>query len=161
VTANDVALAEASDATIVAFNVRPDANARDAIEEAGVDLRSYRIIYEAIEDVERAVKGLLAPEFEEVTLGEAEVREIFKVPRVGFVFGCFVTNGEVRRDARVRVVREGVIVAEDRIASLRRFKDDVREVSTGYECGIGLQNFQDVKAGDVFEVFEQREVERV
>jgi translation initiation factor IF-2 len=161
VTANDVALAEASDATIVAFNVRPDANARDAIEETGVDMRSYRIIYEAIEDIELAVKGLLAPEFQEVTLGEAEVREVFKVPRSGFVFGCMVTSGEVRRDATVRVVREGVIVAEDKIDSLRRFKDDVREVSTGYECGIGLRNFQDVKVGDVLEAFEQREVERV
>jgi translation initiation factor IF-2 len=161
VTANDVALAEASDATIVAFNVRPDANARDAIDEAGVDLRSYSIIYEAIEDVERAVKGLLAPEFQEIVLGEAEVREIFKVPRAGFVFGCFVTNGEVRRDAQVRVVREGVVVADDRIDSLRRFKDDVREVSSGYECGIGLDRFQDVKVGDILEAYEQREVERV
>ena len=161
VTANDVALAEASDATLVAFNVRPDANARDAIEEAGIDLRTYSIIYEAIEDIERAVKGMLAPEFEEVTLGEAEVREIFKVPRVGFVFGSFVTDGEIRRDANVRVVREGVVVADDEVVSLKRFKDDVREVSAGYECGIGLRNFQDVKVGDVFEVYEQREIERV
>ncbi|HEX2026546.1 MAG TPA: translation initiation factor IF-2, partial [Nitriliruptorales bacterium] len=161
VTANDVALAEASDATIVAFNVRPDANARDAIDRSGVDLRSYRIIYEAIEDIERAVKGMLAPEFQEVTLGEAEVREIFRVPRAGFVFGAMVTNGEIRRGGRVRVVREGVVVAEDRIASLRRFKDDVRDVSAGYECGIGLDRFQDVKVGDLFEVFEQREVQRV
>ncbi|MGH3442664.1 MAG: translation initiation factor IF-2, partial [Nitriliruptorales bacterium] len=160
VTKGDVGLAETSDAIIVAFNVRPDANAREALEASGVDLRTYRIIYEAIEDIELAVKGLLAPEFREVTLGEAEVREIFKVPRVGFVFGCFVTSGEVRRDAKIRVVREGVVVAEDELASLRRFKDDVREVSQGYECGIGLQKFQDVKVGDVLEAFEEREVER-
>ncbi|MDP9021356.1 MAG: translation initiation factor IF-2, partial [Actinomycetota bacterium] len=161
VTANDVTLAEASDATIVAFNVRPDANAREAIEQSGVDLRSYRIIYEAIEDIERALKGMLGPEVHEVVLGEAEVREIFRVPRAGFVFGCMVTDGEVRRGSNVRVVREGVVVADDRIESLRRFKDDVREVSSGYECGIGLARFQDVKSGDVLEAYEQREVERV
>ncbi|MBW3578671.1 MAG: translation initiation factor IF-2 [Actinobacteria bacterium] len=161
VTANDVTLAEASDATIVAFNVRPDANAREAIERSGVDLRSYRIIYEAIEDIERALKGMLGPEVREVVLGEAEVREIFRVPRAGFVFGCMVTDGEVRRGSSVRVVREGVVVADDRVESLRRFKDDVREVSAGYECGIGLARFQDVKSGDVLEVYEAREVERV
>jgi translation initiation factor IF-2 len=122
-------------------------------------VRTYRIIYEAIEDIERAVKGLLAPEFREEIIGEAEVREIFKTPR-GFVFGCMVTKGEVRREAGVRVVREGVVVAEDRMTSLRRFKDDVREVREGFECGIGLDKFQDVKVGDVIEAFETVEVER-
>ncbi|MBW3562341.1 MAG: translation initiation factor IF-2 [Actinobacteria bacterium] len=161
VTANDVRLAEASDAMIVAFNVRPDANARAAIDESGVDLRTYSIIYEAIEDIERRLMGLLGPEIHTVELGQAEVREIFKVPRVGFVFGSYVTEGDIKRDAQVRVVREGVVVAEDIVASLKRFQDDVREVSSGYECGIGLRNFQDVKVGDVFEVFEQREVARV
>ncbi|MFN2556684.1 MAG: translation initiation factor IF-2 [Nitriliruptorales bacterium] len=161
VTENDVTLAEASDGIIVAFNVRPDANAREAIERSGVDVRTYRIIYEAIEDIERAVKGLLAPEMEEVNIGQAEVRQIFRVPRVGFVFGSFIRDGELRRGVPVRVVREGVVVAEDRVASLRRFKDDVREVAAGYECGIGLERFQDVKVGDVLEAFEQREVERV
>ncbi|MDX1658776.1 MAG: translation initiation factor IF-2 [Nitriliruptorales bacterium] len=161
VTLSDARLAEASDAIVVAFNVRPDANARDEIESSGVDVRTYSIIYEAIEDIERAVKGLLGPEFEEQVLGEAEVREIFKVPRVGFVFGCMVTDGEVRRDASVRVIRDGVVVADDEIASLKRFQDDVREVSQGYECGIGLAKFQDVKEGDVFEVYETVEIERV
>jgi translation initiation factor IF-2 len=160
ITQGDVRLAEASDAIIVAFNVRPGANAREEIDRSGVDVRTYRIIYEAIEDIERAVKGLLAPEFREQVLGEAEVREVFKVPRVGFVFGCMVTRGEIRRDAGVRVVREGVVIAEDKMSSLRRFKDDVREVREGFECGIGLDRFQDVKEGDVFEVYETVEVER-
>jgi translation initiation factor IF-2 len=160
ITQGDVRLAEASDAIIVAFNVRPGANAREEIDRSGVDVRTYRIIYEAIEDIERAVKGLLAPEFREVVLGEAEVREIFKTPK-GFVFGCMVLKGEIKRDAGVRVVREGVVVAEDHMSSLRRFKDDVREVREGFECGIGLQRFQDIKEGDVFEVYETVEVERV
>jgi translation initiation factor IF-2 len=160
ITQGDVRLAEASDAIIVAFNVRPGANAREEIERSGVDVRTYRIIYEAIEDIERAVKGLLAPEFREQVVGEAEVREIFKVPRIGFVFGSMVTRGEIKRDAGVRVIREGVVVAEDKMSSLRRFKDDVREVREGFECGIGLEKFQDVKEGDVFEVYETVEVER-
>jgi translation initiation factor IF-2 len=160
ITQGDVRLAEASDAIIVAFNVRPGANAREEIDRTGVDVRTYRIIYEAIEDIERAVKGLLAPEFREQVLGEAEVREIFKTPK-GFVFGCMVVKGEIQRDAGVRVIREGVVVAEDKMSSLRRFKDDVREVREGFECGIGLQRFQDIKEGDVLEVYETVEVERV
>jgi translation initiation factor IF-2 len=159
ITQGDVRLAEASDAIIVAFNVRPGANAREEIDRSGVDVRTYRIIYEAIEDIERAVKGLLAPEFREQVVGEAEVREIFKVPKA-FVFGCMVTRGEIKRDAGVRVIRDGVVVAEDTMTSLRRFKDDVREVREGFECGIGLAKFQDVKEGDVFEVYETVEVER-
>ena len=160
ITQGDVRLAEASDAIIVAFNVRPGANARDEIDRSGVDVRTYRIIYEAIEDIERAVKGLLAPEFREQVIGEVEVREIFKVPRAGFVFGCMVTRGEIQRDAGVRVIREGVVIAEDKMTSLRRFKDDVREVREGFECGIGLEKFQDVKTGDVFEAYVTVEVAR-
>jgi len=159
ITQGDVRLAEASDAIIVAFNVRPGANAREEIDRSGVDVRTYRIIYEAIEDIERAVKGLLAPEFREEIVGEAEVREIFKTPK-GFVFGCMVIKGEVRRDAGVRVIREGVVVAEDTMTSLRRFKDDVKEVREGFECGIGLAKFQDVKEGDILEAFETVEVAR-
>jgi translation initiation factor IF-2 len=159
ITQGDVRLAEASDAIIVAFNVRPGANAREEIDRSGVDVRTYRIIYEAIEDIERAVKGLLAPEFREQVVGEAEVREIFKIPKA-FVFGCMVTRGEIKRDAGVRVIRDGVVIAEDTMTSLRRFKDDVREVREGFECGIGLAKFQDVKEGDVFEVYETVEVER-
>ncbi|HVM00959.1 MAG TPA: translation initiation factor IF-2 [Egibacteraceae bacterium] len=160
VTENDVSLAEASDAIIIAFNVRPEANARSAIEESGVDLRLYSIIYQAVEDIERAVRGMLAPEYEEVVTGRAQVRELFRVPRAGFVFGCYVTEGVLRRNAPVRVVRDGVVVAEDTITSLRRFKEDVTEVATGYECGAGLDRFQDVKVGDEFEAFERREVAR-
>jgi translation initiation factor IF-2 len=160
ITQQDVRLAEASDAIIVGFNVRPGAKAREEIEQAGIDVRLYSIIYEAIEDIERAVKGLLGPEFEERVVGEAEVREVFKVPRAGFVFGCMVTRGEIKRSAKVRVIRDGIVIAEDEIESLRRFKDAVNEVREGFECGIGLDRFQDIKEGDVFEVFETVEVER-
>jgi translation initiation factor IF-2 len=160
VTEGDVGLAETSSAIIIAFNVRPDANARRAIDESGVDLRQYSIIYKAVEDIENAVKGLLAPEYEEVVTGRAEVREVFRVPKAGFVFGCYVTEGSLRRNASVRVVRDSVVVAADRVASLRRFKDDVTEVAAGYECGVGLDRFQDVKAGDEFESYEEREVAR-
>ena len=160
VNENDVNLAETSDAIIIAFNVRPEANARTAIDESGVDLRQYSIIYKAVEDIERAVKGLLAPEFEEVVEGRAEVREVFRVPRAGFVFGSYVTEGTLRRGASVRVIRDGVVVADDAISSLRRFKDDVTEVATGYECGVGLDKFADIKVGDEFEMYTEREVER-
>jgi translation initiation factor IF-2 len=160
VNENDANLAETSNAIIIAFNVRADANARQAIDRSGVDLRQYSVIYQAVEDIENAVRGLLAPEFEEVTTGRAQVRDSFKVPRVGFVFGCYVTEGELRRGRTLRVVRDGVVVATDTIGSLRRFKEDVTEVATGYECGVGLDKFQDVKVGDEFEVFESREVAR-
>jgi len=159
VTVDDVNFAEASEAIVIAFNVRPEANARQAIEESGIDLRQYSVIYKAVEDIERAVAGMLAPEFEEVVTGRAEVREIFKIPR-GFVFGCYVTEGTVRRNSTLRVVRDSVVVAEDKVASLRRFTDDVTEVASGYECGVGLERFQDIKVGDEFELYEEREVDR-
>jgi translation initiation factor IF-2 len=161
VTENDVSLAEASSAVIIAFNVRPEANARRAVEDSGVDLRHYSVIYEVVEDIERAAKGLLGPTYEEVTTGRIEVREVFKVPRAGYVLGSYVTEGSVKRHASARVIRDGAIVAEDTVNSLRRFKDDVTEVASGYECGIGLAKFQDVKVGDEVEVLEQREVARV
>ncbi len=160
ISQGDVRLAEASDAIIVAFNVRPGPNVREEIARTGVDVRTYRIIYEAIEDIEMAVKGLLAPEQREQVLGEAEVRELFRVPRIGVVSGCMVTQGVVRREAKVRVVRDGVVLVEDTMNSLRRFKDDVKEVAQGFECGIGLEKFQDVKVGDVIEAFEVVEVAR-
>ncbi len=160
ITQGDVRLADASDAIIVAFNVRPAPGVREEIQRSGVDVRTYRIIYEAIEDIEAAVKGLLAPERREQVLGEAEVRELFKVPRIGVVAGCMVTQGVVRRDAKVRVVRDGVVLVEDDLDSLRRFKDDVREVAQGFECGIGLERFKDLKVGDVIEAFEVIEVAR-
>ena len=160
VTTDDVVLAEASNAIIIAFNVRPESNARHAIEESGVDLRQYSIIYKAIEDIEAAIKGMLAPDIEEVVLGRATVREVFKVPRAGFVFGSYITDGVLRRNTSVRVIRDGVVVADDQIASLRRFKDDVAEVATNYECGVGLTNFQDIKVGDEFECYTEQEVAR-
>ena len=160
ISQGDVRLAEASDAIIVAFNVRPGPNVREEIARSGVDVRSYRIIYEAIEDIASAVKGLLAPEQREQVLGEAEVRELFRVPRIGVVSGCMVTSGVVRREAKVRVVRDGVVLVEDTMSSLRRFKDDAKEVAQGFECGIGLDKFQDVKVGDVIEAFEIIEVAR-
>ncbi len=160
ISQGDVRLAEASNAIIVAFNVRPGTNVREEIARTGVDVRTYRIIYEAIEDIELAVRGMLAPEQREQVLGEAEVREIFRVPKIGVVSGCMVTQGVVRREAKVRLVRDGVVLVEDTMSSLRRFKDDVKEVAQGFECGIGLEKFQDVKVGDVIEAFEIIEVAR-
>ncbi|HXF73621.1 MAG TPA: translation initiation factor IF-2 [Actinomycetota bacterium] len=160
ITESDIQLALASRAIVVGFNVRPDAQARELAEREGVDVRLYRVIYEAIDDVKQALSGLLKPKEEEVELGRAEVRATFRVPRVGVVAGCYVLSGKVERNARARLVRDGVVVWQGRIASLRRFKEDVREVAEGYECGIGLENFQDVKEGDVIEAFEVREVAR-
>ena len=127
----------------------------------GVEIRTYEIIYQVLEDIENAMLGLLAPEFEEVVTGEAEVREIFRVPRVGAVAGCYVLNGTITRGAKVRFLREGTIIWKGAISSLRRFKDDVREVQSGFECGIGLSDFQDLKPGDIIETYEDREIPRV
>jgi translation initiation factor IF-2 len=160
VTKSDVELAQADEAVVIGFNVRPDANAREIIEREGVDVRLYRVIYQAVDDVKQAMSGLLAPEQQEASLGEAEVRATFRVPRLGMVAGCYVTRGTLTRGARARLVRDGTVVYEGRIGSLRRFKDDVREVAEGFECGVGLENYQDVKEGDVLEAFEIREVAR-
>jgi translation initiation factor IF-2 len=160
ITESDVLLAKASQAIVVGFHVRPDANARAAAEREKVDIRTYRVIYDAIEDVRAALEGLLAPEKKEVVLGEAQVLQIFKISGVGTIAGCLVRTGVIRRGARIRVVREGVVVYEADIASLKRFKDDVREVKEGLECGIGVQGFNDVKVGDVLEAFRVEEVAR-
>jgi translation initiation factor IF-2 len=160
ITESDIDLAMASSAIVVGFNVRPDAKARELAEREGVDVRLYRVIYDAIDDIRDAVSGLLKPEERETELGRAEVRAIFRVPRLGVVAGCMVVQGTILRGSRARVVRDGVVAYEGRIGSLRRFKDDVREVAEGYECGIGIENFQDVKEGDVIEAFEVREVAR-
>ncbi len=160
ITESDVLLAKASQAIIVGFHVRPDANARTAAEREKVDIRTYRVIYDAIEDVRAALEGLLAPEKKEVVLGEAQVLQTFKISGVGTIAGCMVKSGMIRRGARIRVVREGVVVYENEIASLKRFKDDVREVKEGLECGIGVQGFNDVKVGDVLEAFRVEEVAR-
>jgi len=160
ITASDLMLAEASDAIVYGFNVRPDAGARKAAKQAGIDIRTFAVIYELLEDVEALLVGELAPEEVEVFLGVASVRAVFRAPRFGFVAGCHVTEGEIRRSARVRLVRDGVVIYTGRVASLRRFKDDVASVATGFECGIGLDNFRDIKEGDTIESFEVREVAR-
>ncbi|MGI6604191.1 MAG: translation initiation factor IF-2 [bacterium] len=158
ITESDVMLAAASGAIIIGFNVRPEGKAAKAAEDEKIDLRLYRIIYDAIDDIKAAMKGLFAPKFREVSLGRAEVRALFHVPRAGTVAGCYVTEGKFTRDAEVRLVRDGVVVYEGRLSSLRRFKDDVREVASGYECGMGLENYQDIKEGDVIEAFKMEEV---
>jgi len=160
VTETDVVLAEATNALIFGFNVRPDAKARRAASDAGIEIRTYRIIYELLDDVEAILVGRLSPEEIERLLGSAEVRETFRAPRFGLVAGSYVTEGEINRGARVRLVRNGVVVYDGSIGSLRRFKDDVRSVATGFECGIGLDNFRDIKEGDILESYEVREVAR-
>ncbi|HEY7195839.1 MAG TPA: translation initiation factor IF-2 [Gaiellaceae bacterium] len=160
ITENDVMLASASDAIVVGFNVRPNAEARALAEREGVELRTYRVIYQLTEEIEQALVGMLRPEQVEETLGEAEVRALFRASRVGVIAGSYVTNGVIRRGANVRVVREGAVVYETTIASLKRFKDDVREVQAGFECGILLDGFNDVKEGDVLEAYETREIVR-
>jgi translation initiation factor IF-2 len=160
ITENDIMLASASNAMVVGFNVRPNAEARALAEREGVEIRTYRVIYQLTEDIEQALVGMLKPVSEEVTLGEAEVRALIRISRFGTIAGSYVTSGTVRRGASVRIIREGAIVHETTIDSLKRFKDDVREVTEGFECGIHLAGFDDVKEGDVLEVFEVREVER-
>lgn len=159
ITENDVNLAMASGAIVIGFNVRPDASARQLSDKEGVDVRTYQVIYQLLEDIEKATRGLLAPVEEEFVLGSAEVRATFRIPKA-VAAGCFVTEGKVTRDARVRLVREGAIVYTGRVASLRRFKDEAREVAAGLECGITLEDYNDVKEGDVIEAFEVREVAR-
>jgi translation initiation factor IF-2 len=160
ITESDVNLAAVSNATVVGFNVRPDRKARDLAETESVDLRLYEVIYQVLEDVQQALVGMLKPEYEEVVTGDAEVREVFSIPRVGRVAGCYVREGTITRGSRVRFLRDGTVIWNGQIASLRRFKDDVREVQQGFECGIGLENFQDLKAGDVIETYELRELAR-
>jgi len=160
ITQQDVQLAATSGATIIGFNVRPDRKARELAQVEEVEIRSYEIIYQIIEDIQNAMVGMLAPEFEEIVTGDAEVREIFSVPRVGKIAGCMVLNGTITRGSKVRFLREGTIIWKGAVSSLRRFKDDVREVQAGFECGIGLTDFQDLKQGDVIETFEEREIQR-
>ena len=160
ITENDVTLAMASDAIIVGFNVRPSAGARELAEAEGVDIRTYKVIYDAIDDIKAALSGLLKPEQRERILGEAEVRQTFRVPKLGVVAGSYVRSGVIRRNASVRLVRDGVIVYDGKIGSLRRFKDDAAEVREGFECGIGLENYQDVKEGDIIEAYEVEEFAR-
>jgi translation initiation factor IF-2 len=160
ITESDIQLAATSNATIIGFNVRPERKAREMADQEQVEIRTYEIIYQVLEDIENAMLGLLAPEFEEVVTGEAEVREIFRVPRVGAIAGCYVLHGTITRNSKVRFLRDGTIIWKGAVNSLRRFKEDVREVQTGFECGIGLTDFQDLKPGDIIETYEDREIPR-
>ena len=160
VTENDVMLAGIDGATIIGFNVRPDAKAREAANRDGIDIRYYRVIYQAIEDIEKAMKGLLAPEFRENVLGHAEVRNVFKITNVGIVAGSYVTDGLIQRNAQVRLLRDNIVVYEGKLTSLQRFKDAVKEVKEGYECGVCLENYTDIKEGDVIECFVMEEIPR-
>jgi translation initiation factor IF-2 len=160
ITQYDVQLAATTGSTIIGFNVRPDRNARQMAEDEKVQIRAYDIIYKVLEDMQAAMMGLLKPEYEEIVTGEAEVREVFNVPKIGAVAGCMVRTGVITRGTKVRFLREGVVIWKGAISSLRRFKDDVREVQTGFECGVGLTDFKDLKGGDIIETYEEREISR-
>ncbi len=160
ISENDVSLAEVTESVIVGFNVRPDAKARKAAEDKGIEIRTYRVIYEMLDEIEQMLVGRLAPDEVEAVIGSAEVRALFRTPRAGTIAGSYITEGEITRGSRARVLRGGVVVHDGRIGSLRRFKEDVRQVSSGYECGIGFETFNDIKEGDVIEVYEVREVAR-
>ena len=160
ITENDVTLAQASEAIVIGFNVVANPQAVTVADEAGVDIRTYRVIYQAVQDIENAARGLLGPELREVPLGQAEVRATFRVPKLGLIAGCMVLDGKITRNAKARLVRDGTVVYETGLASLRRFKDDVREVAAGYECGIGLEGFQDIKDGDIIQAYEVQEIAR-
>ena len=157
---SDVMLAATSNAIIVGFNVRPDKNAADSAHRNNVDMRMYRVIYQAIEEIEAAMKGMLAPKFKEVALGEAEVRQVYKITGVGIVAGCYVTEGKVARNAQIRLVRDGIVIHEGVMNSLQRFKDSVKEVARGYECGIGIEKYSDIKEGDIIEAFQMEQVQQ-
>jgi translation initiation factor IF-2 len=160
ITETDVMLAAASNAIIIGFNVRPGVNARKVAEKENVDIRTYRVIYKAIDDVKSAMEGLLDPDYKEVVLGQVEVRQTFKVPKIGTIAGAYVTNGTVNRNAKVRLLRDGTIIHEGEIGSLKRFQDDVKEVAEGYECGIGIEGYNDLKEGDIMEIYDFEEIKR-
>jgi len=153
-------LASASNAVVIGFNVRPETKATNVAEQEGVDVRLYTVIYDAVNDVRDAMEGLLEPTFREKVQGRAEVRNVFVIPGVGTVAGCYVTDGKLQRNAPARLVRDHVVVHDGKVGSLRRFKEDTREVASGYECGVGLDNYSDVKVGDIIEVYELEKVAR-
>jgi translation initiation factor IF-2 len=160
ITESDIILASASNAIIIGFNVRPEPAAKVTAENEKVDIRLHSIIYKAIEEIEAAMKGMLDPEYREKTIGQAEVREIFRISKVGTIAGCMVTSGKIARNAQIRLIRDGIVVHEGSILALKRFKDDVREVAQGFECGISLEKFNDIKEGDIIEAFVMETVER-
>jgi translation initiation factor IF-2 len=160
VTESDIMLANTSGAIIIAFNVRPSTAISSMAEREKIEIRTYRVIYDVIDDVEAAMKGMLDPVFKEVVLGKIEIRNTFKVPGVGIIGGAYVLEGKVLRNAEIRLVRDGIVIHEGKISSLKRFKDDVKEVNHGYECGIGIENYNDLKEGDIIEAFKMEEIER-
>lgn len=159
ISESDILLASASKAIIYGFNVRPDANVRRKADEEGVEIRLHQVIYKMVEEIEEAMKGMLAPEMEEVVTGQAEIRHIYKVSKIGNIAGCYVTDGSIKRDCGIRLIREGIIVYEGKLASLKRFKDDAKEVNQGYECGLTIENYNDIKEGDIVEGYVMQEVE--
>ena len=159
ISESDVMLATTSNAIIVGFNVRPDNNAKESAARNNVDMRMYRVIYDCINEIETAMKGMLAPKFREVALGQAEVRNVFRITGVGMVAGCYVTNGKMQRGAQMRLLRDNIVIYDGAIASLQRFKDSVKEVAQGYECGITFEKFQDIKEGDVIEAYLMEQIE--
>jgi translation initiation factor IF-2 len=160
VTESDIMLASTSNAIIIGFNIRPNSNITALAERENVEIRTYRVIYDIIDDIESALKGLLDPVYKEVILGKVEIRNTFKVPGIGIIGGAYVIEGKVQRNAEVRLVRDGIVIHEGKISSLKRFKDDAKEVAQGYECGIGIENFNDIKVGDIIEVFKMEEIAR-
>ena len=159
ISESDIMLAASSNAIIVGFNVRPDAAARDGAVRQNVDMRMYRVIYDCIDEIEAAMKGMLAPKFKEVELGRAEVRNVFRITGVGMVAGCYVLDGKMQRGAQMRLLRDNIVIYDGAIASLQRFKDSVKEVAAGYECGITFEKFQDIKEGDIVEAFLMEQIE--
>jgi translation initiation factor IF-2 len=157
---SDITLASASNAIVIGFNVRPDVNAKRTAEAEGVEIRLHRIIYKVMEEIEAAMQGMLDPEFEEKIIGQAEVRQTFKVSKVGTIAGSYVTEGKISRDSGVRLIRDGIVIFEGELDALKRFKDDAKDVAKGYECGITIKNFNDVKEGDVIEAFIMEEITR-
>ena len=160
ITESDVLLASASDAIVIGFNVRPMGNARTIAEKEEIDSRSYSIIYDAINDVKDAMEGMLSPEMKEEITGNAEIRETFKISKIGTIAGCMVTNGKIYRNSGIRIIREGVVIFTGELVSLKRFKDDVKEVSKGYDCGLQVKNYNDIKVGDVLECFQEVAVKK-
>lgn len=158
ITETDVSLAFASNAIIIGFNVRPDNNAITVAERDGVDIKTYRIIYDALDDIKSAMIGMLEPEYKEVVIGRCEARQVYKISNVGTIAGCYVLNGKITRVSKVRVIRDGIVIAESSLASLKRFKDDVKEAAAGYECGLSIEKFNDIKEGDIIEAYIMEEV---
>ena len=160
ISESDVILASASQAIIYGFNVRPDAKVRNKAEEENVEIRLHNVIYKMVEEIETAMKGMLAPEYHEVITGQAEIRQVIKASKIGNIAGCYVTDGSIKRNCGIRLIRDGIVVYEGKLASLRRFKDDVKEVNAGFECGLNIENYNDIKEGDIIEGYVMEEVEK-